>query len=120
MDDYAKKILRAKSRLIGKGHIDATEEFYVGCFLSGLKEDIRNTIELFEPKSLKIAIKYARKIEVVLGGIKKYFGTGKSQNYQQPSHEFQNQKLNRDNEGGRNWTDTSVNRNTSSSSKTMK
>lgn len=100
VDEYAKNFLRAKSRLMGKGHIDASEEFYVGCFISGLKEDIRNTIDLFEPLYLKAAIRYARKIEIVLGGSKKFSSTTKTPHFQQSNQQYQNQRLNKASEVG--------------------
>ncbi|XP_078182382.1 uncharacterized protein LOC144575983 [Carex rostrata] len=122
VDDYAKNFLRAKSRLIGKGHIDASDEFYVGCFMSGLREDIRNTIDLFEPSTLKSAIRYARKIEVVLGGTKKLNGSVRSQQNQYPAQPYQNSKFGKNAEvGNKKWSDTNLNstRNNVNSTKTM-
>lgn len=70
VEDYIKSFLRAQSRLYCKTQIDH-EEFYVGCFMSGLKEEIRNTIDLFNPATLKEAFDYAKKIEITLDGAAK-------------------------------------------------
>ena len=69
VDDYAKEFLRAKSRLICKTQIE--NEFFLGSFVSGLKEEIRNNLDLFEPSNLKLAIRFAKKIEVSLEGSSK-------------------------------------------------
>lgn len=45
----------------------SSEEFYLGSFISGLREEIRNTIELFNPSNLKDALKISRQIELSLG-----------------------------------------------------
>ncbi|XP_078181502.1 uncharacterized protein LOC144575281 [Carex rostrata] len=67
VNEYAKEYMRARSRLICRTQI-SNEDFFVGSFISGLKEEIRNNLDLFEPSTLKVAIKLAKKIELTLEG----------------------------------------------------
>lgn len=70
VEEYIRAFLKAKTRLFCKTQIDH-EEFYLGCFISGLKEEIKNTIDLFDPSTLNQAFDYARKIETTLEGAAK-------------------------------------------------
>ncbi|KAJ3707881.1 hypothetical protein LUZ61_011586 [Rhynchospora tenuis] len=62
VEEYYKKFVRAKARLLrAKPTLD--EDFFMAGFISGLKEDIKNTVELFYPRSLNSAYQYALKVE---------------------------------------------------------
>lgn len=76
VDEYVTNFMRAKARLMQRTQIDH-EDFYVGSFIGGLKEEIRNSIDLFETPTLKIAISYARKIEVTIDGSTKRWSSYK-------------------------------------------
>lgn len=65
VDDYIKEFQRAQSRLICQTRVD-NDEFFLGYFISGLRDEIRNTIALFNPVTIKDAFKIARQIEVSL------------------------------------------------------
>lgn len=81
VDEYVASFMRANARLMHRTHIDH-EKFYVGSFIGGLKEEIKNTIDLFETPTLKTSISYARKIEITLEGNSKKWSSVKPPVYQ--------------------------------------
>lgn len=65
VEEYVKRFLQAKSRLTYMRKI-VSEEFYVEGFISGLRDEIRHTIEMFNPLTVNEAVKYAKQIELFL------------------------------------------------------
>lgn len=65
LEEYITNFLQARTRLTYKRRI-TSEDFYVEGFISGLKEELRNTIELFNPSTRNDVIRYARQIELSL------------------------------------------------------
>lgn len=47
-------------------HLAITEDFYVSCFMKGLKEEIRAPVQLFRPRNLTAAMSQARLLENTL------------------------------------------------------
>jgi Ty3 transposon capsid-like protein len=63
VDDYINSYERIKARITAKQFSD--KEYYLLGFLSGLKEEITNTIFLYNPTTLKQAHKLSRQIKKV-------------------------------------------------------
>jgi Ty3 transposon capsid-like protein len=61
VDEYINSYERIRARVSARQYSD--EEFYVLGFLSGLKDEIANTVLLYNPVTLKHAYKLARQIE---------------------------------------------------------
>ncbi|KAJ1694535.1 hypothetical protein LUZ63_011233 [Rhynchospora breviuscula] len=67
VEDYIKNFEKVKSRLMSSTSVrDAS--FYLMAFLSGLKEELKHTVEMCEPTSLNQAYKFARQAELSLEG----------------------------------------------------
>lgn len=65
VDDYIRDFQRAKSRLLVE--IGITQEyFFVWSFISGLRDEIQNSMNLFKPQTLSEAFNLALELEVVV------------------------------------------------------
>ncbi|KAJ3684022.1 hypothetical protein LUZ61_013186 [Rhynchospora tenuis] len=62
VEEYIKQFERAKTRLL-KVKPTLDEDFFVAGFISGLKEEVRGTVELFNPRELNNAFHCALKVE---------------------------------------------------------
>ncbi|XP_078173151.1 uncharacterized protein LOC144567004 [Carex rostrata] len=65
VEEYVKRFLQARSRLTYMRNI-VNEEFYVEGFISGLRDEIRHNIEMFNLVTVNEAIKCAKQIELFL------------------------------------------------------
>ncbi|KAJ4807690.1 polyprotein [Rhynchospora pubera] len=70
VDEYIRNFEKVKSRLTTTTKI-LNEEFYLFGFLSGLKEELKYTVEMCEPLTLNQAYKVARQAELSLGSLEK-------------------------------------------------
>ncbi|XP_078173280.1 uncharacterized protein LOC144567100 [Carex rostrata] len=88
LEEYITNFLQARARLTYKKKI-TSEDFYVEGFVSGLKEELRHTIELFNLSTVNDAIRYARQIELSIDNtVKKANAVGKTSQYQ-TRHQYQ-------------------------------
>lgn len=79
VEEYMKEFQRAKARLLADTGIK-NEFFYLWSFISGLKEEIQNSINLFKPKTLNEAFNLALELEMVVGPTDKKLSIIKPQN----------------------------------------
>ncbi|XP_078180776.1 uncharacterized protein LOC144574637 [Carex rostrata] len=63
LEEYIANFLQTRARLTYKRKI-TSEDFFVEGFISGLKDELRHTIEMFNPSTVNDAIRFARKIEL--------------------------------------------------------
>ena len=70
VEEYIKQFQKAKARLICRTRIK-NEDFYLLGFIGGLKEEIKNSIDLFTPTNLMEAFKIAKQIELSHEGFPK-------------------------------------------------
>ncbi|XP_078157458.1 uncharacterized protein LOC144553234 [Carex rostrata] len=97
LEEYITQFLQARARLTCKRRI-TREDFYVEGFISGLKEELRNTIELFSPSTLNDAIRCARQIELSLDStIKKVSAMVKPNQYHN-RNQYQNSAADKPNQ----------------------
>ncbi|KAJ3685430.1 hypothetical protein LUZ61_014594 [Rhynchospora tenuis] len=84
-------------------------DFYVSCFIEGLREDIRAMVTMFSPKTLNEAYKYAKQSEQYQEGqFRRLRGNHRPQNlisYQKPK-EVEDRRLTVSNGGQRNWSNS--------------
>ncbi|XP_078150323.1 uncharacterized protein LOC144545634 [Carex rostrata] len=66
VEEYIRVFEKAKCRLLAETSIK-NEYFYMWSFISGLKEELQNTITLFKPQTLNEAFSVAQELEVVVG-----------------------------------------------------
>ncbi|XP_078157488.1 uncharacterized protein LOC144553264 [Carex rostrata] len=88
LEDYIARFLQARARLTYKRKI-TSEDFYVEGFISGLKDEIRHTIELFHPSTVNDAIRFARQIELSIDSTIKKVSNVIRPNQYQPRNQFQ-------------------------------
>ncbi|KAJ4802668.1 polyprotein [Rhynchospora pubera] len=70
IEDYIRNFERVKSRLTSATKIQS-DEFYLFGFLSGLREELKHTVEMCAPTCLNQAYKFARQAELSLEGQEK-------------------------------------------------
>ncbi|KAJ1703813.1 hypothetical protein LUZ63_003592 [Rhynchospora breviuscula] len=63
VDEYIKRFDKARARLMNFNPA-LNEEFFIAGFISGLREELRYTVELHNPKRLYEAFNYATKVEL--------------------------------------------------------
>lgn len=73
VDDYIMEYQRAKTRLLVETGIKS-EFFFVWSFISGLRDEIQNSISLFRPKTLDDAFNLALELEVAVNPGEKKMG----------------------------------------------
>ncbi|CAH9079725.1 unnamed protein product [Cuscuta europaea] len=65
VSSYVENFEEIKS-LVRAKHPAITEDFYISCFLKGLKEELRAPLQLFKPETLTMAINQAKLLENTL------------------------------------------------------
>jgi hypothetical protein len=66
LEEYITEFKRAKSRLMAETSIK-NDYFYTWSFISGLKEELQTTINLFKPQNLNEAFNVAQEVEMAVG-----------------------------------------------------
>ncbi|KAJ3702738.1 hypothetical protein LUZ61_006443 [Rhynchospora tenuis] len=67
IDDYIKNFQKVRTRLMSTTKMKDTS-FYLLAFISGLREEIKHTVEMCEPSCLNQAYKFAKQAELSLEG----------------------------------------------------